>query len=103
MNLNRFQLAVLLAVATLATLTLAFQIEAKPVPKAAEKASVKRAVFTDKQFNDEAWALSGKNADNYVRKEKEGLRITLPAINGPGKPVGIALRHKICGDFEFEA
>jgi hypothetical protein len=93
----------LLTAAALAAVTLEFQVIGKPVPKSAEKTSIKTTAFHEKQFNNESWELWGKNTDEYVRKEKEGLRITLPAANGPATPVGIVLRYKVRGDFEFEA
>src|SRR5262245_11553865 len=87
----------------LALLALVIPLGAKPVPKTADKTSIKRASFHDKQFNNDDFVIWGKNTDQYVRKEKEGLRITLPAQNGPASPVGVALKYLVRGDFEFDA
>jgi RNA polymerase sigma factor (sigma-70 family) len=78
-------------------------IEARPTsPQGQGPRGVKRS-FRDKQFDAELFQRTGPNADKYLQPEDEGLRITLPAENGPGDPVGIKLRYPLRGDFEVEA
>ncbi len=47
--------------------------------------------------------LSGPNAERYVRRDEKGLRVTLPARDGPAAPVGVAFRYPVRGDFVFDA
>jgi hypothetical protein len=47
------------------------------------------------------WGLYGANADQFVKFEPEGVRITLPAVNEGGRPeTGLAARTTLKGDFE---
>lgn len=59
--------------------------------------------FRKGQFDNEFFRWSPATARKYARLEQEGLRLTLPATDGPTVPVGIALRHPVRGDFELEA
>lgn len=72
------------------------------VPAIAGPPSVQRS-FRGKQFDAEFFQWTGPDADQYIRLEDEGLRVTLPAEDGPGDAVGIKLRHQVRGDFEIEA
>ncbi|MBN9522124.1 hypothetical protein J0H58_27000 [bacterium] len=47
--------------------------------------------------------LSGPDADRFIRREEKGLRITLPAKDGPAAPIGVAFRYPVRGDFVFDA
>jgi RNA polymerase sigma factor (sigma-70 family) len=62
-----------------------------------------RRSFRNGQFDSEFFRWSPSAARKYARLEPEGLRLTLPATDGPGVPIGIALRHPVRGDFELEA
>ena len=64
--------------------------------------TVKRS-FRGGQFDSTFFRWSPSTARRYGRLEQEGLRLTLPATDGPAVPVGIALRHPVRGDFELEA
>jgi hypothetical protein len=91
-----------IAVIVVGGLTLAS--EAKPVPKALASRPTIHCDFRNKHFDQDAFDVWGENTDKHIRREKEGLRISLPLIFGPARdPVGIILRHKVCGDFEFNA
>jgi len=64
---------------------------------------VVRQSFLGGQFDDEFFEWSGPTPESYVRREDEGLRIKLPAENGPIMPVGVKVRPIVRGDFEAEA
>jgi Protein of unknown function (DUF1583) C domain len=59
--------------------------------------------FRGGQFDARLFQWSGPNAEHYARRERTGLRLTLPGAGGPAQPVGIMLRHPLRGDFEIEA
>jgi RNA polymerase sigma factor (sigma-70 family) len=63
--------------------------------------TVKRS-FRGKQFDDKFFGLAGPRPEAVIRHQDEGLRITLPAMNGPAQAVGVKLRHPVRGDFDFE-
>jgi len=58
--------------------------------------------FRGGTFDSEFFEWTG-DAEQYARLEEEGLRITLPAENGPRFPVGVKVRPVVHGDFELEA
>jgi RNA polymerase sigma factor (sigma-70 family) len=62
-----------------------------------------RRSFRDRQFDAGFFQWSGPRPQRFITREDEGLRITLPAKNGPGQPIGIQLRRPVRGDFELEA
>jgi hypothetical protein len=57
--------------------------------------------FRGKQFNDQTFRFEGPNAANFIKREADGLRITLPGDGGPKKPVGFVLRDVLQGDFNL--
>ena len=59
--------------------------------------------FAKGSLDREFLEFSGVNPDRYVRWEREGLRITLPAAKGPSKPIGVEFRYPVRGDFEYSA
>ena len=59
--------------------------------------------FRGGRLNRELLKWSGPRPERFVRFEPEGLRISLPAANGPAQPLGVALRPIVRGDFELEA
>jgi len=71
-------------------------------PPPAPMKTVRRS-FRNKQFDAEFFQWSGPSPKKYVRLEDEGLRVTLPAKNGPADAVGVKLRYPVRGDFEVEA
>jgi hypothetical protein len=79
--------------------------EAPPPAKSAAPTAPRtlRRSFRNKQFDAELFQWSGPNYKKYVRLEDEGLRITLPAKDGPGDCVGLKLRYPVHGDFDVEA
>jgi len=58
--------------------------------------------FRNKNFDFSLIKWSGP-APDYAHHEDGGLRLTLPAANGPAQPVGVMLRHPVRGDFELQA
>jgi RNA polymerase sigma factor (sigma-70 family) len=65
--------------------------------------STLRRSFRDGQFDNRLFKWSGPKAASYARRQREGLRLTLPSAGGPAQPVGIMLRHPLRGDFVVEA
>jgi RNA polymerase sigma factor (sigma-70 family) len=63
--------------------------------------TIKRS-FRGRNFDNTVFQWSPSAARNSIGLEEQGLRITLPAKNGPGVPTGIAMRHPVRGDFELE-
>jgi len=59
--------------------------------------------FRGEQFDAQVFQWSGADTHQFTRREVEGLRITLPAVNGPANAVGVKLRFPVRGDFELEA
>ena len=59
--------------------------------------------FRGKQFDPKLFQWTGPTPKKYWRAEEEGLRLTFPAENGPGQPVGVKLRYPVRGDFEVNA
>ena len=59
--------------------------------------------FQGGQFDHTLLKLVGPDRDKFVHPEADGLRITLPAGQGPEAPVGVALRTPVSGDFEITA
>ncbi len=72
-------------------------------PRAARAPLQLKRSFQGGQFDDTLFEWIGPDPEKYVRREEEGLRITLPAELGPGKPVGLKLRFPVRGDFEIAA
>lgn len=62
-----------------------------------------QADFRGKQLDPELFELVGPRVEDYLRREDTGLRITLPAKDGPADPVGVKLRYPVRGDFELAA
>jgi hypothetical protein len=59
--------------------------------------------FRSKSFDSDFFKWTGPSPGKYARREAEGLRITLPAQNGPARPLGVTFRYPVHGDFELEA
>ncbi|MBI3862756.1 MAG: DUF1583 domain-containing protein, partial [Planctomycetia bacterium] len=59
--------------------------------------------FRNGKFDNTFFRWTPSAARQYGRFEEEGLRVSLPAQDGPAVPTGIALRHPVRGDFEVEA
>jgi hypothetical protein len=57
--------------------------------------------FRGAKFPRALLKYSGVNADNFVQREPEGLRIRIPALEKPIPQVGIALNPIVDGDFEI--
>jgi RNA polymerase sigma factor (sigma-70 family) len=57
--------------------------------------------FRGGQFDETLFRLDGPTPTKYIRREEEGLRITLPAEGGPAFPVGLLYRFPVRGDFDF--
>ena len=77
----------------------------KPAPSVAAAGGPRTLYrsFRGKQFDAELLRWSGPTPQKYIRREEDGLRITLPAENGPADGVGVRLRYPLRGDFELEA
>ena len=59
--------------------------------------------FRGGKFDSKTWRLVGGNAEERIKVEQGGLRITIPAgLNNPAA-VGIVPRFRIRGDFEITA
>jgi RNA polymerase sigma factor (sigma-70 family) len=76
--------------------------KAPPAPIAKEPRKIERS-FRGKQFDAKLFEWAGPNAEKYARFEEEGLRITLPAQDGPADAIGLKLRPRVRGDIEVEA
>ncbi len=72
-------------------------------PRAARQKPAVVRTFRGGAFDGDFFEWTGPTPEKYVRLENEGLRITVPAENGPGMPVGVKLRPVVRGDFELEA
>jgi RNA polymerase sigma factor (sigma-70 family) len=72
-------------------------------PRAARQKSTVARTFRGGAFDGEFFEWSGPTPEKYIRLENEGLRITVPAENVPGMPVGVKVRPVVRGDFELEA
>jgi RNA polymerase sigma factor (sigma-70 family) len=59
--------------------------------------------FRGRDFDTDFFRYCGPTPEQYVRREEEGLRLTLPAAGGPAQPVGIMLRYPVQGDFDLDA
>ena len=59
--------------------------------------------FRGKRFDIKTLKLDGGNAEQMVRPEDKGLRITVPAGLGKPAPIGIATQFQVQGDFEITA
>ena len=73
------------------------KVDVRPGPRPIHR------TFRAKQFDTSLFDWSRRDAKKYVRFEEEGLRLTLPAENGPADAVGIKLRYPVRGDVEVEA
>jgi RNA polymerase sigma factor (sigma-70 family) len=76
-----------------------------PLPTSNEQGRSLRTIrrsFGGRQFDAELFKWSGPSPLRYMRREDQGLRMTLPATNGPGEPIGVQLRCPVHGDFELE-
>lgn len=59
--------------------------------------------FRGKRFDIRTMKIDGANAEQLVRPEDAGLRITIPAGTGKPGPVGVATQFGVRGDFEITA
>ena len=73
------------------------------LPRAARQRPTVTCSFQGGAFDSDFLEWSGANPEKYARLEEQGLRITLPAENGPPFPVGVKVRPVVRGDFEVEA
>jgi RNA polymerase sigma factor (sigma-70 family) len=74
-----------------------------PVVPVPAKPKVHHRSFRGGALDDELFQYIGRDAERYLRREAEGLRITLPPKDGPAQPVGLMVRYPVRGDFELEA
>jgi RNA polymerase sigma factor (sigma-70 family) len=75
-------------------------------PEPVQAAPVFRTIhhsFRGKDIGKNLFLWTGPTPKKYWRAEDEGLRLTFPAENGPGQPVGVKLRYAVRGDFEVNA
>lgn len=59
------------------------------------------ADFKKASFDREHLKLTGGNAENLIRPEDAGLRVSIPSGLAKPRPVGVSTRFKVRGDFEI--
>jgi hypothetical protein len=87
---------------SIAAAYLAWGTWAAPRPAADAKPRHVQRSFKDRQFDVNLFEWTGPMAQQFARREPEGLRITLPPQSGPGEQIGIKLRYLLRGDFDLE-
>ena len=55
--------------------------------------------FRGGKFDDQLFRYDGPNAEQFIKLEEQGLRITIPAGKAPKAAVGIYIRGPVRGDF----
>jgi hypothetical protein len=74
-----------------------------PAPKADKELKFFHQDFRNQKVNDQYWTYEPTDAEQYIKGEPEGLRITIPSGDGEDrwKTVGIRTKFRVRGDCEI--